>query len=93
MSTARLDAWIHGRVQGVWYRASTQTEAQRLGLTGWVRNRVDGSVELCAEGERSTLEALLAWCRQGPPQAEVERIEVRWSEGGASPLDGFEVRR
>ena len=77
----RLEARIHGVVQGVWFRASTRDQANRLGgLTGWVRNRVDGSVELVAEGPEETLQRLLAWCRQGPPGASVDEIQTTWSE-------------
>lgn len=77
---ARVRARIEGRVQGVFYRASAETEANRLGVKGWVRNRPDGSVELAAEGEREKLDALIAWCRRGPRGAEVERVEVDWEE-------------
>jgi acylphosphatase len=83
---------VDGRVQGVFYRASTQTTAQNLGLTGWVRNREDGSVELVAEGPRASLESLLEWCRSGPPRARVELVEPRWAEATGEFLD-FAVRR
>ncbi len=77
----RLEARIYGVVQGVWYRASTRDQANRLGgLTGWVRNRVDGSVELMAEGPEDTLGRLLAWCRKGPPGASVDEILETWAE-------------
>lgn len=77
----RLQARIHGVVQGVWYRGSTRDQANRLGgLTGWVRNRVDGSVELVAEGPEETLQRLLAWCRKGPPGASVDEIQTTWLE-------------
>ena len=74
----RLEAWVHGTVQGVWYRASTREQAVALGLTGWVANRPDGSVQLVAEGPKAALDALLAWCRQGPPNALVTRVDVRY---------------
>ena len=80
---ARRWIWVHGTVQGVGYRAATRAEAARLGLVGMVSNRVDGSVEVCAEGAPEALEALLGWCRRGPPGAEVERIETR-----AAPATG-----
>ena len=64
---------ISGRVQGVYYRASMLQEAQRLGLTGWVMNRPDGSVEAVAEGWQAKIEELIAWCRQGPQGARVPR--------------------
>ena len=88
----RLEAWVHGTVQGVWYRASTREQAVALGLTGWVANRPDGSVQLVAEGPKAALDALLAWCRQGPPAAEVERVEFEWGPAGGA-FAGFEIRR
>jgi acylphosphatase len=74
----RFHVRISGRVQGVFFRASTESEARRLGLSGWVRNCPDGSVELVAEGATTKLEDLLAWCRHGPPRAEVEDVQVEW---------------
>jgi acylphosphatase len=67
---------IYGRVQGVWYRASAQRKAQELGLSGWVRNEADGSVSAEAQGPEEQLEAFVAWCRQGPPHAAVERVAI-----------------
>jgi acylphosphatase len=67
---------VTGRVQGVSYRASTASEARRLGVVGWVRNRSDGSVELEVEGSEERVAALLAWCEQGPPSARVTRVAV-----------------
>ncbi|HAF54371.1 MAG TPA: acylphosphatase [Thauera sp.] len=81
---------IHGRVQGVWYRASAQAEASRLGLAGWVRNRSDGSVGALAVGRHSHVEAFIAWAHQGPPKAQVSRVEV--IETGVEALSGFEQR-
>jgi acylphosphatase len=71
-------ATVRGRVQGVWFRASTQREAERLGLSGWVKNRSDGSVEICAEGEEEPLKELIAWAHKGPSAALVEKVEVHW---------------
>jgi len=65
---------IEGTVQGVGYRYALQREAGRLGLTGWVRNRRDGSVESLAQGSADALEALAAWARRGPPAARVSRV-------------------
>lgn len=65
-----------GRVQGVCYRASTVDEARGHGLTGWVRNLADGSVELEAQGEAERIEQLLAWCAHGPPAARVTGVAV-----------------
>lgn len=69
---------VRGRVQGVFFRASAQREARRLGITGWVKNRVDGCVEILAEGEEEGLKELIAWAHRGPSAARVERVDVRW---------------
>jgi acylphosphatase len=65
---------ITGRVQGVGYREALCSEAERLGVTGWVRNLADGSVQALAQGSDETLAALLAWVRRGPPAARVEQV-------------------
>ena len=75
----RAELVVIGLVQGVFYRASAQQEAMRLGLVGEVRNLPDGSVEIIAEGAKDTVEELIAWCRRGPPAARVEHVRVRWS--------------
>ena len=81
---------VYGRVQGVWFRGATERRARVLGLAGWVRNRPDGSVEAVFEGSRSAVDAALAFCREGPPGARVERVEV--SEEAPEGLAGFDVR-
>lgn len=73
---------VHGRVQGVCFRASTVSEAGRLGVTGWVRNEPGGEVRVEAEGTREALEALIDWCRQGPEYATVDRLDVDWHAPG-----------
>ena len=70
-------ASIHGRVQGVGFRAFIERQAIEHGLEGWVRNRADGSVEAMFVGGAPAVEALLAACRSGPPGAEVERVDTR----------------
>ncbi|MFQ5693588.1 MAG: acylphosphatase [Nitrospinota bacterium] len=80
---------IYGRVQGVGFRWSARREAARRGLSGWVRNRPDGSVEAVAEGD--DVEGFLAWCKKGPPAARVDRTETFWEEGGER-LGGFHIR-
>lgn len=67
---------IHGRVQGVYYRASMVAEATRLGLHGWVRNRSDGSVEALVQGAADAVQTLIDWAHQGPEAARVERVQV-----------------
>ena len=76
---------IHGRVQGVYYRASMVAEATRLGLHGWVRNRADGSVEALVHGGAPAVQALVDWARRGPPQALVERVDVADAEPRTLP--------
>jgi acylphosphatase len=78
MGLKQVQLFVRGRVQGVYFRASTQREAKRLGLTGWVKNRNDGAVEVLAEGEEDGLKDLIAWANRGPSAARVERVDVRW---------------
>lgn len=87
MTTTRALACITGRVQGVFFRQSTCETAARLGLTGWVRNRPDGSVEALFEGEKSAVDQALRWCRQGPPRAAVAEVLVEWLDGPAEYAD------
>jgi acylphosphatase len=72
----RVRVVVRGRVQGVFFRASCRRRASDLGLAGWVRNRADGAVEAVFEGEPGAVEAMLAWCREGPPDASVEAVDV-----------------
>lgn len=72
----RARAIVTGRVQGVSFRASTCSEARRLGVVGWVRNLPDGSVELEVEGDDDRVAALLAWCEHGPPGARVATVAI-----------------
>ena len=78
MSLKQVQLTVRGRVQGVFFRASAQREARRMGLTGWVKNRSDGSVEMLAEGEEDGLKDLIAWANRGPSASRVERVDVRW---------------
>ncbi len=75
---ASVNLLITGRVQGVFFRASTLEQAQAVGVTGWVKNCGDGSVEVMAEGPRYALERLIEWCKDGPPPADVENVSARW---------------
>lgn len=67
---------VHGLVQGVGFRYATASEAQRLGVKGWVRNEMDGTVTVMVEGTPDAVAAMVAWCREGPAYARVERVEV-----------------
>ncbi|HTU10826.1 MAG TPA: acylphosphatase [Allosphingosinicella sp.] len=81
---------VHGRVQGVWYRGWTVEQARALGLDGWVRNRRDGTVEILASGTDAAVEALVARCHDGPPAAQVERVESEEADEASPP--GFAQR-
>jgi acylphosphatase len=78
---------IRGRVQGVGYRWSMTREAMRLGVAGWVRNRLDGSVEAIVTGHVTAVEAIIAWAQRGPAGAQVIAVDVHTAEG---EFDGFE---
>jgi acylphosphatase len=88
----RVRITVRGRVQGVFYRASTRRQAAALGLTGWVENQGDGSVRLEAQGRAADVERLAAWCRQGPPAARVTACQVEELAAVADET-GFAVRR
>jgi acylphosphatase len=81
---------VHGRVQGVWFRGATQAAAREAGVAGWVRNRDDGSVEAVVEGAPSAVEAVVRFCRQGPPAARVVRVDC--TDESPEGLSGFRVR-
>lgn len=94
-----LHIQVYGRVQGVFYRASTQEFARSLGLVGWVRNRSDGSVELHAfdpsasgKEESENLEQLRLWCKKGPSRARVVKVESVWIQGSNEFVD-FLIQR
>lgn len=82
---------VFGKVQGVFFRASTQERARALGLRGFVRNEPDGSVYIEAEGEAEKLQQLAAWCEQGPERARVERVETETGE--QKGFDDFSIDR
>jgi acylphosphatase len=81
---------VTGRVQGVGFRYSARARAESLGVSGWMKNRLDGNVEAVFEGPRERVELLVRWCRQGPSGAYVDEMEVQWQE----PKDekGFAIR-
>jgi len=81
MSKICLQAFISGKVQGVYFRFATQQQAWRLGVTGWAKNLTDGRVEVLLCGEDAAVYELESWLKQGPPEAEVENIKsqiVAW---------------
>jgi acylphosphatase len=87
----RVHLKISGRVQGVFFRATTVAQAQRLGVTGWVRNRPDGSLETVAEGSRAKIDEFIAWCRHGPAGAQVRQFDISWQRP-TGEFNGFHIR-
>lgn len=86
----RVRVVVLGRVQGVWFRDSCRERARAEKVAGWVRNRSDGAVEAEFEGSRASVDRMVAWCREGPPRARVDRVDVT----GIAPSGeaGFRVR-
>ncbi len=80
MEHGRANLIIEGKVQGVCYRYETRDEAQELNVTGWVKNRIDGSVEVIVEGKKESVKKLITWCQTGPPLAEVTKLSVSWEK-------------
>lgn len=90
MAQKRIQLIVRGRVQGVYFRASAQREARQLGLTGWVKNRSDGSVEMVVEGEEDQVKDFLAWSQTGPSTARVDAVETRW-RSYTGEFSGFRI--
>ncbi len=82
---------IYGRVQGVFFRASTRDKAQSLGISGYVENRRDGSVYIEAHGNEEALKTLVEWCHSGPPRARVDSVEQE--KTAPQKFQGFTIRR
>lgn len=76
----RVELHVLGQVQGVFFRQSVKQKAEEFGLTGWVRNENDGSVQIVAEGAEESLQKLVEWTRLGTEWAKVERVDVEWGE-------------
>jgi acylphosphatase len=89
-NVCRARAIASGRVQGVGFRYWARSQAAPLGVAGWVRNRPDGNVEAVFEGRREHVELLLRWCREGPPAAYVDQLDVEWQEPEGE--HGFTIR-
>ena len=87
----RLQAIVHGHVQGVNFRYYTHLRAQELGVTGYVRNKWDGTVEVVAEGERGAIEKMLEFLKLGPRAARVQRVDSQWQDP-TGQFGHFEVR-
>jgi len=82
---------VHGQVQGVFFRDGSQREAEQRGLTGWVRNREDGTVEVAVQGDSDAVAGFVRWARRGPSAAEVNAVDVD-DEAPVDGESGFEVR-
>lgn len=88
----QLHLKIFGRVQGVCFRSYTQRKAIQLGLTGWVKNCDDRTVEILAEGEENILKEFLAWCHEGSPGSSVNKITESWQPINQQNQEGFHVK-
>lgn len=89
MAKARRRVVVHGLVQGVFFRDTCRREATRLGLSGFVRNQPDGTVEAVFEGQPNNVSEMVRWCHQGPPHADVSRVETFEEE--ATGETGFRI--
>ncbi|MCR4393502.1 MAG: acylphosphatase [Dehalococcoidales bacterium] len=88
----RIHAIIHGRVQGVFFRAFVAQKARELNINGFVRNLPSGvDVEVVAEGEKKQLEKLIEFIKVGPPGARVEKVDIKWMDNPGK-LSGFEIK-
>lgn len=87
----RAHVFVSGQVQGVAFRDATRSQAEQLGLNGWVRNTEDGRVEAVFEGEPDVVREMVEWCKSGPSSADVEDVSVE-NESPSGDLSGFEVR-
>ena len=81
---------ISGKVQGVWYRASTKQMAEQIGITGWVRNTSEGDVEAMFIGEENLVNKMIKWCNQGPPLAQVDTVTINKIET-KKDFDSFKI--
>lgn len=91
MSIMHYKIRVEGKVQGVFFRASTQDKAEALGILGWVKNEPDGSVSIEAEGPEEALKEFVSWCRQGPTYAKVE--SMTYKEDNPQGFVRFETKR
>ena len=87
----RAHVFVSGRVQGVYYRATTRDTARERGVAGWVRNLDDGRVEAVFEGTEAAVESMIEWCHTGSPKARVDDVEVEY--GDPDGVEGFEIKR
>lgn len=90
--TSRAHLRIYGKVQGVFFRANTREQAQERGVTGWVENKADGTVEAVFEGPEDAVQEVVDWAETGPPRANVDRLEADWGTGERE-FSEFSIRR
>jgi acylphosphatase len=88
----RLHATIHGHVQGVTFRATARRQATELGITGWIRNNADGTVETVAEGSHEKLSQFMDFLHEGPPAANVSNVDTNWKKA-KDEFDSFSIKR
>jgi acylphosphatase len=81
---------VNGKVQGVYFRQNTQRVCSRYGVTGWISNQADGSVETVLEGDRDSVEKVIEWCKVGPPNARVEEFDLRYDRY-TGEFQGFKI--
>ena len=87
----RAHVFVSGKVQGVYYRATTRDQATDRGVDGWVKNLEDGRVEAVFEGSEDAVEAMVEWCHEGSSRARVDGVETEYGE--PEEIEGFEIRR
>jgi acylphosphatase len=87
----RAHVVISGRVQGVFFRMETLEEARKTGVSGWVKNKQEGTVEAVFEGEKALVDSVIQWCRQGPPVSRVDNVDIEW-EPYTGKFTGFSIR-
>lgn len=90
---AEANLKIHGKVQGVFFRAEAAEKARQLAITGWIKNEDDGTVNCFIQGENPNLEKFIEWCSEGPPLAVVETINVEWHNTPEIPHHDFSIYR
>lgn len=91
MQMRRIHLIVSGLVQGVFFRSTSRHQALHLGLTGWVKNRMDGKVEIVAEGKEDSITNFIRWSYEGPPGARVDKVDLTWEEY-TGEFPGFSIK-
>ena len=86
----RAEVTVHGMVQGVFFRVETRDRARSMGVSGWVTNAPDGTVQAAFEGDEERVESMVEWCRRGPSGAKVDEVDVSWVDPEGN--EGFSIR-